>query len=137
MADYQPFPAKIVAPQGVIFEGQVRELELPSASGGLGVLARRSPIVADLKVGTIRALLEDQSWQTWATQEGFAQASDSTTTVVVEDAIRVDLIEREKAQSLVDASKERLEAAQGGEDQAEIKAAERALAWGEHLLALI
>lgn len=58
-ADYQPFPAKVVTPEGTAFDGMVRELEVPSVSGGLGILARRAPVVADLKVGRMRALLED------------------------------------------------------------------------------
>lgn len=136
MADYQPFPVKVVTPEGVAFEGSVRELELPSVSGGLGVLARRSPVVADLKVGQVRAQLEDGTWQAWATQEGFAQASNSTATVVVEDAIRVEDIDAAAAAELVSESKVRIEAAKAGDDTAEQRAAERALEWGEHLASL-
>lgn len=136
MADYALFPAKVVTPEGVAFEGDVRELEVPSVSGGLGILARRAPVVADLKVGRMRALLEDGTWQTWATQEGFAQASSSTATVVVEDAIRLEEIDAAAAAELVSESKVRIEAATGSGDEAELRAAERALEWGEHLAAL-
>lgn len=136
MADYALFPAKVVTPEGTAFDGDVRELELPSVSGGLGILARRAPIVADLKVGTMRALLEDGTWRTWATQEGFAQASKSTATVVVEDAVAVEDIDPAAAAELVSESRARLDAATGSGDDAELRAAERALAWGEHLAAL-
>lgn len=135
-ADYQPFPAKVVTPEGTAFDGMVRELEVPSVSGGLGILARRAPVVADLKVGRMRALLEDGTWQTWATQEGFAQASNSTATVVVEDAIRVEDIDPAAAAELISESTARIDAAKSGDDSAELRAAERALEWGEHLAAL-
>lgn len=133
MAEYQSFPAKIVTPEGIAFDGLVQELEVPSSAGGLGILARRSPVVADLKVGRMRALLADGTWQTWATQEGFAQASKSTATVVVEDAIRVEDIDAAAAAELVSESKVRIEAATASKDAIELHAAERALAWGEHL----
>ena len=128
---YQPFPAKVVTPEGVLFEGDVRELEVTSVSGGLGILARRAPIVADLKLGHVRAELEDGTWKTWATEEGFAQASDSTATVVVEDAIALEDIDAAAAAELVSEGKAKLDAA--GDDEADARSARREIAWGEHL----
>lgn len=128
---YQLFPAKVVTPEGVLFEGEVRELEVTSVSGGLGILARRSPIVADLKLGHVRAELEDGTWLTWATEEGFAQASDSTATVVVEEAIALADVDPAAAAELVSEGRARLDAAGG--DQNEERAARREIAWGEHL----
>ena len=128
---YQPFPAKVVTPEGVLFEGDVRELEVTSVSGGLGILARRAPIVADLRLGHVRAELEDGTWKTWATEEGFAQASDSTATVVVEDAIALEDIDDAAAAELVSEGKAKLDAA--GDDEADARSARREIAWGEHL----
>jgi F-type H+-transporting ATPase subunit epsilon len=128
---YQLFPAKIVTPEGVLFDGEVRELEVTSVSGGLGILARRSPVVADLKLGHVRAELEDGTWLTWATEEGFAQASNSTATVVVEEAIALDSIDAAAAAELVSEGRAKLDAA--GDDEAELRIARREIAWGEHL----
>ena len=137
MADYTLFPAKVVTPEGVAFEDQVREIEVTSVSGGLGILARRSPIVADLKMGQVRLQREDGSWSTWATAEGFAQASESTATVVVEDAIRIEDIELPAADELVSEGKARLDAAEReGHHGMELEAARREIAWGEHLRAI-
>ncbi len=130
---YTPFPVKVVTPQGVLFEGDVRELEVTSVSGGLGILAKRAPIVADLKLGKVRAELEDGTWLTWATEEGFVQASDSTATVVVEEAIAADEIDTAWAAQLVSEAKAKLESA--GEDESEASIARREIAWGEHLQA--
>ena len=134
MADYTLFPAKVVTPEGVAFDGQVQEIEVTSTAGGLGILARRAPVVADLRMGHIRALLEDGTWQVWATSEGFAQASNSTATIVVEEAVAFTDIDSAEAESIVSEGKARLERA--GDDQPEVVAAERAIAWGEHLLEL-
>ena len=128
------FPAKIVTPEGVLFDGEVRQLQVASSAGGLGILAKRAPIVADLKLGTTAAELEDGTWLTWATEEGFAQASNSTATVVVEEAIKVEDIDAGAAAELVSEGKAKLEAA--GDDEAEARAARREIAWGEHLQSL-
>lgn len=130
-SNHTPFPAKVVTPEGVLFEGQVRELEVSSVSGGMGILARRSPVVADLRLGQVRAELEDGTWLAWATEEGFAQASNSTATVVVEEAVSVDRIDTQMAEALISEGRAKLEAC--GDDEAEARAARREIAWGEHL----
>ncbi|MCB0880286.1 MAG: ATP synthase F1 subunit epsilon [Thermoleophilia bacterium] len=131
MSNYTPFPTKVVTPQGVLFEGDVRELELTSAGGHMGILARRSPVVADLKLGHVRVELEDGTWKTWATEEGFAQASNSTATVVVEEAVALEDLDEAWAAQLVSEGKAKLEAA--GDDESAAKLARRDIAWGEHL----
>lgn len=133
---YQPFPAKVVTPEGVLFDGMVRELEVTSVSGGLGILARRMPVVADLKLGQVRAELEDGTWLTWATDRGFAQASSSTGTVVVEEAIAVSEIDAAAAAELVSEGRAALDAAGDGESS-QARAARRSIAWGEHLTAML
>jgi F-type H+-transporting ATPase subunit epsilon len=128
---YTLFPVKVVTPEGVLFEDEVRELAVTSVSGNLGILARRAPIVADLKLGYIRAELEDGTWKTWATEEGFAQASASTATVVVEDAIALEDIDAAAAAELISEGRAKLDAA--GDEESEARSARREIAWGEHL----
>jgi F-type H+-transporting ATPase subunit epsilon len=134
MAEHTLFPAKIVTPEGTAFDGEVQQVEVTSSAGGLGILARRAPVVADLKMGHIRAQLADGSWQVWASAEGFAQASDSTATIVVEEAVALGDIVASEATALATEGRERLAAA--GDDAAEAKSAGRAVAWGEHLLTI-
>jgi F-type H+-transporting ATPase subunit epsilon len=131
---HTPFPARIVTPEGMLFEGNVRELEVSSVAGGLGILARRAPIVADLKIGQIRAELEDGTWRTWATDTGFAQASNSTATVVVEEAIALEDIDVAKAEELIAEGEARV--AEAGDNEGDIRAAQRTIHWGRHLLDL-
>jgi F-type H+-transporting ATPase subunit epsilon len=133
MADYTLFPAKVVTPEGVAFDGQVQEIEVTSTAGGLGILARRAPVVADLRMGHIRALLEDGTWQVWASSEGFAQASNSTATIVVEEAVAFADIDTAEAEAIVSKGTARL--ASAGDDAPEVLTAQREIAWGEHLLA--
>lgn len=137
MAEYTLFPAKVVTPDGVAFDGEVRELELTSRAGGLGILARRAPIVADLKMGHVRAQLADGTWTTWATAEGFAQASESTATVVVEDAIRVDDIDAGTIAELISEGRAQRAHCEAEGDDLGVRAADRQVAWGEHLTTVL
>lgn len=145
MAEYTLFPARVVTPEGVTFEGEVSEIELTSVSGGLGILARRAPIVADLALGHVRVHLDDGSQRSWASGEGFVQASESTATVIVEEAILVDEIDTSAAEEYVRTGNEtitRLERERGDinllapddPNRAEVVSARRRVAWGEHLL---
>jgi F-type H+-transporting ATPase subunit epsilon len=137
MADYTLFATKVVTPDGTEFDGKVRELEVTSVAGGLGILARRAPIVTDLRMGHVRALLEDGTWRTWATAEGFVQASDSVATVIVEDAIDAAKIDADQAQSFITEGNERLKLASDSQShETSVEAARREIAWGEHLLAI-
>ena len=131
-SNYTPFPAKIVTPQGILFDGLVRELEVSSTAGGLGILARRAPIVAELELGRVSAELEDGTRRTWATEVGFAQASNSTATVVVQEAVEVEAITEERANELIEHGKQLL--TEAGDNEGERSVAEREIAWGTHLL---
>lgn len=130
---YALFPAKIVTPDGLVFEGEVRQVQVSSDAGGLGILARRSPIVADLGLGRTAVELEDGTWSSWATEEGFAQASNSTATVVVEEAVRAEDVDAAAAAQQATEAKARLEAAEQAGDGLAARAARRELAWAEHL----
>jgi len=133
MSDHTLFPAKIVTPEGVLFDGEVRQIQVMSDAGGLGILARRSPVVADLKMGRTAIELEDGTWRTWATDEGFAQASNSTATVVVEEAVEASKIDKAHAAELISEGRSRLDTAKTAGDASDQRAASREIAWGEHL----
>jgi F-type H+-transporting ATPase subunit epsilon len=130
-SNHSLFPAKIVTPEGVLFDGEVRQVQVTSTAGGLGILAKRAPVVADLKLGGVTVELEDGSWKTWATEEGFAQASNSTATVVVEDALALESIDASVATKFVTDGQAKLAAA--GDDEVAARTARREIAWGEHL----
>jgi F-type H+-transporting ATPase subunit epsilon len=148
------YPATVVTPDGIAFEGDVQKLIVTGGGGQVAFLARHTPLVADLKVGHARVELPDGSWKTWATGQGFVQVHDSTATAVVEDAVSVDDIDTAEVEAwLVPAREElaKLEAeATALPDRAEIEAGpdpaavfrkdlaavQRRVAWGEHLLEL-
>ena len=48
----------IVTPEGKVFEGKVDYVSVPAKSGGLGVLPRHLPVIAQLKVGIVKLIDE-------------------------------------------------------------------------------
>jgi F-type H+-transporting ATPase subunit epsilon len=133
---HTPFPVTVVTPEGTCFDGNARELQVSSVSGGLGILARRAPVVADLAMGTVTIEHEDGTRTTWASEEGFVQASASTATVIVEAAIPLEELTTARADEVIAAARTHVEAAREANDESELHTAERELAWGEHLRAL-
>ena len=53
------FPLKIVCPDGVKFDGQVRQLTLRTTAGEMGILARHINCVAPLGMGRATIITED------------------------------------------------------------------------------
>ena len=53
------FPLKIVCPDGVKFDGQVRQLTVRTTSGEMGILARHINCVAPLGMGRATIITED------------------------------------------------------------------------------
>jgi ATP synthase F1 epsilon subunit len=114
---------------------------LASGVGGdVGILAKHAPIVADLKMGICRVELPDGTWRTWATAEGFATAHDSNAIVLVEEAVEAKDIDVAAADELIQAHQNRVHNAGETTDHSvyssDVKAAEKSVAWGEHLKAI-
>ena len=139
MAERTLFPCRIVTPEGVAFEGGARMLIVSGTGGEAGFLAQHAPLVAELRMGSTRVQMEDDSWSEWATGPGFAQVHDSTGNVLVDDAIAVEAIDVAAVTGEIERAKADLDRVGSDSDdpvfKADSKAAQRAIAWGEHLLA--
>ena len=49
MADASPFNAKVLTPEGEVFDGDVQQLSTRTAVGEIGVLANHVPVLARLR----------------------------------------------------------------------------------------
>lgn len=131
-----PFPVRLVTPEGVLFDGDAQLLIVTGTGGNIGFYARHAPLVADLRVGSCRIQLEDDSWLAWATSEGFAMVHDSTGRVLVEEAIAIDDINIAEVDEMIAHHANRIETSGQGEHDiysSDRNAAAKAIAWGEHL----
>ena len=90
---------ELVAPTGLVYEGDVDMVVLPAVTGELGVLPRHAALVVQLVIGRMRALL-DGEWTVFAVSEGFAKVQFEKVIILAdtaEEAGKIDVPRAEKA----------------------------------------
>jgi F-type H+-transporting ATPase subunit epsilon len=133
----------IVTPEGTMFSGEAEMVVVPGKEGGLGVLPRHAPIVAQLEVGETRVRTDATTWRRFATSEGYFMvehhpvAEPGRALVLVEGAVALEDIDPDAAQAAVEDAKARLAAAEGGDEKIDRYRAERDLAHAENLVRMV
>lgn len=74
---------EIIAPDGILFEGETGSVSLPGAAGSFDILPHHAPLIAALKAGTIRFEANGKK-QELTIQSGFAEVKDDRLSVCVE-----------------------------------------------------
>jgi F-type H+-transporting ATPase subunit epsilon len=100
---------ELVAPTGLVWEGDVQMVVLPAVTGEVGVLPRHAPIVMQLSIGRLRALPVDGDWMTFAVAEGFAKVQFDKVIVLADAAEEASQIDVERAKRAIARATERLE----------------------------
>jgi F-type H+-transporting ATPase subunit epsilon len=113
------FDVSIVTPEGAAYEGEAEMLIVPGAAGEIGVLARHAPLVATLKAGATRVHVGRDELIEYATGPGFFTVQFDRAIALVDDAVRADQIDRERAQQQLDEVKAELERVEAGESTAD------------------
>ena len=75
---------QVVTPDGVVWEGSVRSVTVPSQAGALGILARHEPVAAVLVRGTVRLRPVAGESRELAITGGFVVVDDDDVTVLVD-----------------------------------------------------
>lgn len=75
---------QVVTPDGVVWEGPVRSVTVPSQAGALGILARHEPVAAVLVRGTVRLRPVAGEPRELAITGGFVVVDDDDVTVLVD-----------------------------------------------------
>jgi F-type H+-transporting ATPase subunit epsilon len=125
------FDVSIVTPEGAAYEGDAEMLIVPGAAGEIGVLARHAPLVATLKAGATRVHVGRDEVIEYATGPGFFTVQFDRAIALVDDAVRADQIDRERAQQQLDEVKAELERVEAGESTADTWVLEQRLIHAE------
>ena len=104
------YPAQIITPEGMFFEGQVVSLRLPGTSGEFGVLARHAPMLAALAAGAISFETADGKREELIVGEGFAEVGREQVRVLVDSCERPGEVDVERAERALARARERLDA---------------------------
>ncbi|HWB18918.1 MAG TPA: F0F1 ATP synthase subunit epsilon [Phycisphaerales bacterium] len=121
------FRCTIVTPVASVLDEKVTYASFPAWDGQMGVLAGRSPLLTRLGIGSLRLDFEQGGSRWFLVEEGFAQMSGETLTLLTDRATPAESL------SSSEAEKELAEAngkvAQGGKNLSEIERSQkRALA---------
>ncbi|GAB6107629.1 F0F1 ATP synthase subunit epsilon [Fusibacter bizertensis] len=91
------FKLDVVTPDRVFFNDETEMVILKTTEGDIGILYDHEPLVAPLRIGSMRIRMEDQTFKWAACSAGFLTVSDEQVTVVVDSAEWVDEIDMERA----------------------------------------
>jgi len=127
----------LVTPEGAAYEGEAEMIVVPGDAGEIGVLARHAPLVALLKAGSTRIHLRygDEIVE-FATGPGFFQVQQDRAIALVDDAVKADEIDDERARHQLDEARAELELVERGESSADRWQLEQRIAHAENQLAV-
>jgi F-type H+-transporting ATPase subunit epsilon len=126
---------RVITPEEVIYDGEADLVVARIADGDLGVLVDHSPLVSTVEVGEVR-IREGDEQHVYATSDGFFKVSENLVQVLVEEAVSVEDIDVDAAESRGgDAVWELSEVSEEAEDRDRVVAEiERRQRMGENLV---
>jgi F-type H+-transporting ATPase subunit epsilon len=84
------FHLRLVTPDRPLFEGEVKQVTLPTINGEITVLPHHVPLVTPVGAGELRVILADDSISPWVVSGGVAQVSPDGVVVLAEAGEHVD-----------------------------------------------
>jgi F-type H+-transporting ATPase subunit epsilon len=108
---------RVITPEEVIYDGEANLVIARIADGDLGVLVDHSPLVSTVEVGEVR-IREGDDQLVYATSDGFFKVSENLVQVLVEEAVSVDEIDVDAAETRIEeAERELSEVTEEAEDR--------------------
>jgi F-type H+-transporting ATPase subunit epsilon len=104
-------PFRLITPTRVAFEGDAQLVIAVGTEGEEGILPSHAPFLTALRPGVLRANVgdgADTKRVEFATGEGFMQALPDRVTVLVDEAVTAEDIDRGAAQKALDEATERI-----------------------------
>lgn len=119
------FKLEVVTPDRSFFSDETDMAIMRTSEGDIGILYDHEPLVAPLRVGSLRIRQDDQTFRWAACSAGFVTVYESVVTMVVDSAEWVDEIDMDRALE----SKRRAEARiyEGSDKEVDIVRARAAL----------
>lgn len=76
----------ILTPEKKIYEGEVHGIYLPGIQGYFEILDKHAPMVAALKEGEMKILVDKTKTESYAIEGGFLEMSNNKAVVLIEGA---------------------------------------------------
>jgi len=78
----------IVSAEALMFSGRAEMVVLPAVRGEIGVLPRHAPLLAHLKAGAVRVVVDGANEETFFISGGFAEVQPWVVTVLADTVLR-------------------------------------------------
>ena len=82
------FYIDIVSSESLIYSGQSDQTFVPTRMGELGIYARHAPLIAHLKPGILRIMLNNQEKKVMYVSSGFVEVQVHVVTILADTIIR-------------------------------------------------
>ena len=82
------FHIDIVSSESLIYSGQSDQTFVPTKQGELGIYARHAPLIAELKPGILRIMLDNKVKNTVFVSSGFIEVQPHIVTILADTIIR-------------------------------------------------
>jgi F-type H+-transporting ATPase subunit epsilon len=132
MADKVLF--ELVSPERLLLSEPADMVVVPGSEGDFGVLPGHAPMISTVRPGVIATYQDGRIGQRIFVAGGFAEVTTERCTVLADEALSLEGIDRAAAEARVRAAREAVEAAVRDED---IRLAQARLAAAETLLKVV
>jgi F-type H+-transporting ATPase subunit epsilon len=106
--------ARILTPEGEVFDGEVQQLSTRTAVGEIGILANHVPVLARLLPTELRMHMPDGEVRRWAQAEGWLQVFANRATVLVGEAVPPENLDAGELRSRIEDADARLRESEEG-----------------------
>ena len=107
--------ARVLTPEGQVFDGEVEQLSTRTAVGEIGVLANHVPVLARLRPTELRLHMpEGDEVKRWAQAEGWLQVFANRAMVLVGECVPPDELDESSLQERLADAEQRLSEAEEG-----------------------
>lgn len=93
----ETFGLKIIASDGIFYEGRCRQMVIPAPDGEVGIMPAHENMVIAVAVGIARLEFEPGVWKEVAVGTGFAEVINNRVTLIVQTAERPEDIDVRRA----------------------------------------
>ena len=107
------FPLDIVTPERTMLSEEAQSIQLPAATGSLGILAGHAPLLAELGVGECVVKLPTGAEELLAIAGGFVEVSRERVTVLADTAEFASAIDTNRAEASLARARELLASVDG------------------------
>jgi F-type H+-transporting ATPase subunit epsilon len=123
MVVHTKFPAKILTPEGEVFNGEVEMVSTRTTLGLIGIMARHAPLLATLEPTELRLRKAENDVERFAQSEGYLQVGNNQALLLLQEVVPVAALDAEKLREELRTAEQ--EIAQAGEDTERRRMAER------------